>query len=195
MQVSISKAADMVGITRATLYRHIEKKGISVEQDEEGNPKIDVSELIRVYGHKVKPVIETEQAKEVSNSEHDEVVPTDDTEVTILKSKIAHLEELRELDKEASKTQNETLHSQIERLEDALKRAQEGQNKLTLLLEDKSGNKNNSWELAFKELEERIANQQSEAEEKQQKILRQNRALKRALDEEKSKSIWKKLFG
>lgn len=195
MQVSISKAADMVGITRATLYRHIEKKGISVEQDEEGNPKIDVSELIRVYGHKVKPVIETEQAKEVSNSEHEEVVSTNDTEVTILQSKIAHLEELRELDKEASKTQNETLHSQIERLEDALKRAQEGQNKLTLLLEDKSGNKNNSWELAFKELEERIANQQSEAEEKQQKILRQNRALKRALDEEKSKSIWKKLFG
>ena len=195
MQVSISKAADMVGITRATLYRHIEKKGISVEQDEEGNPKIDVSELIRVYGHKVKPVIETEQAKEVSNSEHDEVVPTDGTEVTILKSKIAHLEELRELDKEASKTQNETLHSQIERLEDALKRAQEGQNKLTLLLEDKSGNKNNSWELAFKELEERIANQQSEAEEKQQKILRQNRALRNALKEEQSKSIWKKLFG
>ena len=54
MQVSISKAAEMVGITRATLYRHIEKKGISVDKDEEGNPKIDVSELIRIYGHRVK---------------------------------------------------------------------------------------------------------------------------------------------
>lgn len=54
MKVSISKAASMVGITRATLYRHIKKKDISVGKDAEGNPKIDVSELIRVYGDQVR---------------------------------------------------------------------------------------------------------------------------------------------
>ena len=50
MQVSISKAAEMVGVTRATLYRHIDKKGIEVKKDQQNNPKIDVAELERVYG-------------------------------------------------------------------------------------------------------------------------------------------------
>lgn len=50
MQVSISKAAEMVGVTRATLYRHIDKKGIEVKKDAQNNPKIEVAELERVYG-------------------------------------------------------------------------------------------------------------------------------------------------
>ncbi|MCK6418044.1 MAG: hypothetical protein L6Q57_03785 [Alphaproteobacteria bacterium] len=54
MQVSISKAAEMAGVTRATFYRHIERKGIHIIKDAENNPKVDVAELIRVYGDTVR---------------------------------------------------------------------------------------------------------------------------------------------
>lgn len=56
MQVSISKAAEMVGVTRATLYRHIDKKGIEVKKDQNDNPKIEVAELERVYGVNLREV-------------------------------------------------------------------------------------------------------------------------------------------
>ena len=56
MQVSISKAAEMVGVTRATLYRHIDKKGIEVKKDAQNNPKIEVAELERVYGINLQEV-------------------------------------------------------------------------------------------------------------------------------------------
>lgn len=49
-KLNISQAAKRVGVSRQTFYRHIEKKGISTTKDAEGNPLIDVSELLRVYG-------------------------------------------------------------------------------------------------------------------------------------------------
>jgi len=48
--LNISQAAKRVGVSRQTFYRHIEKKGISTGKDAEGNPVVDVSELLRVYG-------------------------------------------------------------------------------------------------------------------------------------------------
>ena len=63
MKVNISKAAEMVGVTRATFYRHIEKKGITVGEDADGNPQVDVSELIRVYGDRVKADTNSEQSR------------------------------------------------------------------------------------------------------------------------------------
>lgn len=49
-KLNISQAAKRVGVSRQTFYRHIEKKGISTTKDADGNPLIDVSELLRVYG-------------------------------------------------------------------------------------------------------------------------------------------------
>ena len=44
------------------MHKHIDKKGITVERDEEGkNPKIDVSELMRVYGDTLKSPEEVAQ--------------------------------------------------------------------------------------------------------------------------------------
>ncbi len=40
----------MVGISRMTLYKYIKSGLISVEKDQLGKPKIDASELIRVFG-------------------------------------------------------------------------------------------------------------------------------------------------
>ena len=59
-QVSISKAAKLVGVSRSTFYRHIENKGISVSKNNDDKPVIDVSELVRVYGSiQDKPVSDT----------------------------------------------------------------------------------------------------------------------------------------
>lgn len=49
-KLNISQAAKAVGVSRSTFYRHVESKGISTTKDADGNPLVDTSELIRVYG-------------------------------------------------------------------------------------------------------------------------------------------------
>ena len=49
--VSISKAAELAGISRTSLYRTYIKQGrISVSKDSAGKKYIDTSELLRVFG-------------------------------------------------------------------------------------------------------------------------------------------------
>lgn len=49
--VNITKAAKLAGITRQYLHKHYIKQGkISVTQDLKGNPQIDTSEILRVFG-------------------------------------------------------------------------------------------------------------------------------------------------
>ncbi len=49
-KLTITEAAKVVGISRMTLYKYIKSGIISVEKDQLGKPKIDASELIRVFG-------------------------------------------------------------------------------------------------------------------------------------------------
>jgi hypothetical protein len=52
---SISKAAELVGISRSSMYRYwIHKGKIAIETDKNGNKCVDTSELIRVFGDKMK---------------------------------------------------------------------------------------------------------------------------------------------
>lgn len=49
--VSISKAAKLAGCTRSNLYKtYIHTGKLSVTNDHQGKPKIDTSELLRVFG-------------------------------------------------------------------------------------------------------------------------------------------------
>lgn len=51
MLVNITKAAQLAGIGRETLYKNYINKGkISVSRDEKNRPVIDTSELLRVFG-------------------------------------------------------------------------------------------------------------------------------------------------
>ena len=50
MRYTVNEAAQIVGITRQTIYRHIDSKPISVIKDDNGNQMIEASELMRVYG-------------------------------------------------------------------------------------------------------------------------------------------------
>ncbi len=50
-KVTISEAARLANVSRMTLYRRYIRTGVlSIEKDHLGNPKVDVSELIRVFG-------------------------------------------------------------------------------------------------------------------------------------------------
>lgn len=50
-QVSVSEAARLAGISRSHLYKNYIKQGlISVVRNHQGQPQIDVSELLRVFG-------------------------------------------------------------------------------------------------------------------------------------------------
>lgn len=49
-QVTISEAARRVGIARSTLLRHIKNGNVSKAIGKDGKPRLDTSELLRVYG-------------------------------------------------------------------------------------------------------------------------------------------------
>lgn len=188
---SISAAHRITGKSRTTITAHINSGKLSVTEDDDGNKVIDASELIRVYGDACDFGVESQETKR-----------EDKAAVSIAKTPQAEpdthfIKELLENERQERKRERDLLQKQIDNLQDSLKLAQEGHNRATLLLEDKSGD-SNQWQAAISAIESRVANQEDKVKEEQdraQKILRQNQALKKALDEEKNKSFWQKLFG
>ena len=201
MLVNKTEAAKLAGVSRRTLYVHIKEKGISVVLDDsDGLEKIDISELERVYGiEKISSNRKKLMEEDYENEEED----TDSShKVTLPHTEIRVREQQKEIEKLNTIIQlKEEAHSQrIDDLENTISEIKEKANAFQLLIEDQRANKDSTqaWENSFKALENRIANQEKSAkerEEREQKILRQNRALRNALKEEQSKSIWKKLFG
>lgn len=127
MQVSISTAAKMVGITRSTLYEHIREKGISLVDADTKRPKIDVSELVRVYGDKVTPLEKL----------NDNVRPTlaHPNESTLAAENAVLKKEIQLLVAERDRERRQ-LTDQIENLQESLKSAQDSASKVTALLTD-----------------------------------------------------------
>lgn len=207
MKYSISETARIVGVTRKTLYKHIEKKQISVEKDDNDRPVIDASELIRVYGDQCRFEAAEPGSQETLSTVEEEGGYTNintsryeqDTEAlgaAVLKKELEMLQKQIRSDKDSYEEQIDYLRT---KLDEALGETR----KLTALLTDQSTSKRNdgageAWEKTLKALESRIANQEQAAKsekEERQKILRQNHALKKALEAEKSKTLWKRLFG
>ncbi|MCS5597580.1 MAG: hypothetical protein NZ828_10015 [Alphaproteobacteria bacterium] len=190
--LSMSKAAEMVGLTRPTFYRKVEELGISTT-DKDGKKKVEVSELIRVFGSEVKMNREEVSKKPADTVQTKSPVSNDTKDLEI---RIARLE----ADLEAEKKLRHEAKESIEYFKGQVALEKEEKNKITLLLEDHNKKQDDAQDLskAMATLESRIANQETKAKEEQeraQKILRQNQALKRALEEEKNKSFWRKLFG
>tara|TARA_B100001989_G_C24550737_1_gene474442 strand:+ start:2668 stop:3165 length:498 start_codon:yes stop_codon:yes gene_type:complete len=128
MKVSLSKAASMAGITRQTLYRHIEEKGITVEDKDTKRPKIDVSELIRVYGDKVKPDIAQDKKSDAPKAS----APVQSAEIEKLREKLKILEEERDRERRQ-------LTDHIEHLQTTLNKEQDMVNRVTAQLTDQRG--------------------------------------------------------
>lgn len=141
MQVSLSEAAKMAGITRSTLYAHIKEKGISVIDAKTKRPKIDVSELVRIYGDKVKPLDQIAASKALKATEGEQSLTT---EVAVLRERL----KTAELERERERRQ---LSEQIENLQELLKKEQEVVGKVTAQLTDQ---RSNAEKLSGKEAEQ-----------------------------------------
>lgn len=191
MEVSVTRAAELAGVSRTTLYKDMEAGHLSYKSGDKQKRTINIAELERVYGN-----LNLEDKKEVSTNDKAEQKVSSDTglvELAVLRERTKNLED-------SSQKRIQDLESQIEHLRETLEKAQEGQNKALLLLEDKSSstNKNDEWQKSLKALESRIANQEQTVKEQRllaEKRLRIAKKLKQDLELEKSKPFWKKLFG
>jgi len=190
---SLSAAARIADKSRTTIAAHIKSGKLSVTTSADGNRSIDASELIRVYGDECdfdrarrgsKPVSNT-KSHEVTNDEH-----RTPAELQAVQQLLAN--ERKERDRE-----REQLQARVDHLEEALKRSQEGHNRVTLLLEDRTSGVGD-LEKSFRTLEARIANQEEIFRKERQEIKNQAKRkieqFKRALEEEQKKSVWQRLF-
>jgi hypothetical protein len=203
MKYTIAESAKIVGSTRQTIYRHIESKPITIVKDDNGNQLIEASELLRIYGNSInfdainengnvtdKVVAVTSSVTESDNAPKELIA---EEKLNSANQQIAML-------KEQMNRERELLEGQLDTLKSALEKSQDSNNKTVALLEDKTSKENDAqkWQKSIDAIESRVANQEIKAQEEKeraQKILRQNQALKKALDAEKNKSFFQKLFG
>lgn len=88
--VNITKAANLVGISRVHLYRKYINHGIiSISKDEAGRSAIDISELVRVFG-------KLHGSNENVSNDHTGASQINNISETILLEKIRGLEALLE---------------------------------------------------------------------------------------------------
>ena len=206
MNVSISTAAKMVGITRATFYRHIQKKGITVKKDDDGNPKVDVSELVRVYGDKIKTPqqvdIEARQKKgtdeagelleRTKETMKENAAKRERVEMDVLRERLKALEEEKNVFVSERKRERDMFQEQIETLRESLQQSQEQQKRLTLMITDQREEQGRGMSVAGEAQRIEALNETIEA------LRKQNKAIIRKIkqqEEESAQPFWKKLFG
>ncbi len=206
MKLSMEQAAYVIGKTKKTIYNHKDRNKFSFEQDSNGKAVIDVSELLRVYG--TSPEIARRLEDLQSNpTEEGRGAPYEINEKRSHKDRDTQQEyEIRiirlEAELEKERALKEKAEIEVDYFKEALDKAQENTKRITLLLEDKTEKSETKatpdWDKAIKALKGRIENQEATAKslkEERQRAIQQNRALKEALEQEKSKTIWQKLFG
>ncbi len=207
MQVTITKAAKMAKVSRNTIYNDIESGVLSYTANARNKKLINIAELARVY-----------DGVELEDNPKEEVLPDVQKRPDVLKSQSKQdislqviQERLRAAEK-ALETQNEerqrerqNYESQIDSVQKTLDKLQQAHGQTVALLEHKTNNGGGAWEKSIKAMEQRLSNQEKAAKEKaerEEKILRQNKLLKRALASEKekleveqNKTFFQKLFG
>ncbi len=142
-KVSMSDAAKMAGVSRATFYRHIEDKGISTEKNKKGAQVVDISELLRVYGDDLKSLEDVEKDK-TSKKEKGET-PQDkgsvSVELEVIKERLKNFENERERERQQLTSQIEDLRSRLEQSEEQRIKSEEQKDRLTLMLTDQRSEK------------------------------------------------------
>ncbi len=184
-QYSISAASRISGKSRATISRHIKSGKLSCELDRDENKVVNASELVRVYGNECD--FAREELREDNRGEKRGVAS--DTAQSESQDKTSHaaIEAVRE-------QQISQYVAQIEHLQQALDKAQDSQNRITLLLEQRSSD-SNDWESSLETMASKLANQtQNQIEELRANHTEEILKLKRALHRERNKSLWRRLF-
>lgn len=186
-KVSVREAAFLTGKSRETINTATKDGILSFTLNERNHKAIDIAELERVYPL-VKSPADMAQSGTVSDSQElTENAPSDLREqVAVLREKLeSSVRENGQLTAERERERRQ-LEEQIEQLRTSLEKAQDQHGKAMLLLTHQSG-------------EEGTGGQQSSQikalEETMLKIRKQNRRIYQELQAEKSKPLWKKLFG
>lgn len=185
---NISAVNRITGKSRTTITQHIKTGKLSAENDANGNKVIDAAELIRVYGDLCHFDAEQGRGTNGPKSQPMESHPSQD---------LKRLQE--QLDREVTERTRERqqYREQVEHLQEALTRAQDGQNRVTLLLENQAKGAG-EWKQAFQVIEQRLTEQQRKTEKEitelreaaKQKIA----GYKKALEEERQKTFWQRLW-
>lgn len=157
----------MAGVKRTTFYKHRKKHRISVDNDN----KIDVSELVRVYGDRLKTLEQIEQEKGTSQETPKNTSKND--EIARLKADLEKSETER-------RREREQFQSEIERLSKSLDSSLAAQDRLTQAITDQRSAE-----------EKEKSRKSSDIEQKLDAITKSVSELQ----ENNQKSLWQKLFG
>jgi len=175
---SISAAARIIGKTRSTVRRHVEAGQLSVEIDNSGKKQIDASELSRVYGDQCR-FQRAEKGATPSDTKRVETTGNStDSAVKAVQEQLI-----------------EQYVAQVDHLKEALSKAQDGQNRVSMLLENQSS-ETTAWQRQLDAMTEKLSNQtRTEIQELRRRHDDELKKIKRALYKERNKTIWRKLFG
>lgn len=194
MNISPAEAIRRYNVSKPTLYSDMKDGKLSFTLDDRKRRKINIAELDRIYDKRDEEGALTEEksVKSPVNNTQSNVKSTAEYSMGRLELEVEYLK------RELTNRQEET-----ERWKEAFDKAQSTADKITALLEDQSvksrhATDKDEWKKTLTELETRIANQEKTTQEKEaeaEKIIQQNKVLKKALTEEQSKGFFKKLFG
>jgi len=190
-KVSVVEAAKMAGVSRATFYRHITEKKISTTQDDKNNTVIDTSELVRIYGNKLRTLeeIEKEEIDQIDENETDRDSSQGlKIQVDMLKERLRDFNEERNRERTQLSSQIEDLKAQLDRAEEQRIKSEEQKNKLTMMLTDQ---RSDSEKLVAKDAEHNKKFTDIETTVKTL-IATQDKLLE---ESSKKKGFWGKLFG
>lgn len=102
-KLNLSQAAKAVGKNRVTIWRHINSGKLSAEKDRDGNPLVDTSELLRVYGE-----LKSNATRSNTKKQHDET-PSYEELLLLVKEMRREQSEMKEM---ISTLQNRLEHKQ-----------------------------------------------------------------------------------
>ena len=204
MKLTLGQASKEAGISKPSLSAAIKKGRLSAAKNESGVYEIDPAELFRVYPKKTKTNMEANskvlpEANSVSFTGLQGKSGGEDVLNMVLAE---HSKLIAEKDRSIARLEREK-----EEVREDLTDQKEQNKRITVLITDQQEKQSGAgeWEKSFKALESRIANQEKadkEREEREQKLLNENERIKRAyskqkaaLEAEKNKSFFQKLFG
>jgi hypothetical protein len=213
-QVSITEAAKMAGVSRATIYNDIDSGTLSFETGPKEKKMINVAELQRVY-KTLKSPDETDESKDVEKRQDRQNDVTNGTggQFAVLQERLKaqekqneHLEELLKKEQDERKRERETAKQFEDYMKEQLSNQGDSIKNFTRLLEDQRGTKSNDDQdelketvLALKkELDDQKEDTRKKEEARRQALKKRQDLEKKEAEEEqaeKNKSFFKKLFG
>ena len=191
---SISASHRITGKSRTTISKHLQEGKLTCEVDEHGNKLIDASELLRVYGDACR--FEREEGRE-ANASPPRLSSVSSFSGAAAEARLEALEQ--QLSREMAERERERrqYREQVEHLQESLAKAQEGHNRATLLLEHQTKG-GGDWERAVKLLEARLDQQEARSQQELQALRQAAKKrianYRQALDQERQRSFWKRLW-